>query len=67
MTYDNIPDDALANASPESIFTAQNGDLKTTEKVLEALADEAREQGTDWLAENLEVSKEAVKEKRGVR
>jgi len=63
----DLPNDALASASPESIFNAQNGDLKTAEQVLEALADEAREQDTDWLAENLEVSKEAVKEKRGVR
>lgn len=50
-----------------SIFESQNDDLKTAEQVLEQLIQEAEEQGTEWLAENLEVSLQAVKEKRGVR
>lgn len=51
----------------ESILHAQDEKLKTTEEVLDALRKEAAEQGTEWLEENLEVSMEAVKEKRGVR
>jgi hypothetical protein len=50
-----------------SIFDAYDEDLKTAEKILEQLEGEAAENGDEWLAENLEVSKEAVKEKRGVR
>jgi len=50
-----------------SIFNAEDEKLKTTEQVLTELIDQARENGCKWLAENLEVSREAVKEKRGVR
>jgi len=50
-----------------SILSSQNEDLKTTEEVLQTLADEARSNGDDWVAENLEGSKEVVKQKRGVR
>lgn len=52
----------LRDANP-SMFNAQDEDLKTAEQVLQALEDEAE----GWLEENLRVSKEAVKEKRGVR
>ena len=59
----------LENATPlnESVLNAQDQKLKTAEEVLDALRKEAAENETEWLAENLEVSLEAVKEKRGVR
>jgi len=47
-------------------LNAQDEKLKTAEEVLDALRKEAAENEADWLAENLEVSLEAVKEKRGV-
>jgi len=52
-----------------SILSSQNEDLKTAEEVLQELADEARNDDSmsDWVAENLEGSKEVVKQKRGVR
>jgi len=61
MQYDN------ATPLNESILNAQDEKLKTAEEVLDALRKEAAENEADWLAENLEVSMEAVKEKRGVR
>jgi len=51
----------------ESILNAQDEKLKTTEEVLDALRKEAAENDCRWLEENLEVSMEAVKERRGVR
>jgi hypothetical protein len=50
-----------------SIFQSQNKKLETAEEVLDALRKEAAENNCKWLEENLEVSMEAVKEKRGVR
>lgn len=60
---EHINNDTIADASP-SIFDAYDQDLKTAEKVLEQLQGEALDQEIDWLAENLEVSREAVKQKR---
>lgn len=60
---EHIDNDTIADASP-SIFDAYDQDLKTAEKVLEQLQGEALDQEIDWLAENLEVSREAVKQKR---
>jgi len=59
----------LQHAPPlnESVLNSTDEKLKTTEEVLDALRKEAAEHGDDWLAENLEVSMEAVKERRGVR
>jgi len=59
----------LEHATPlnESVLNAQDEKLKTAEEVLDALRKEAAENEADWLAENLEVSMEAVKERRGVR
>lgn len=51
----------------ESIFQAFDEDLKTAEQVLEQLQGEALDQNKEWLAENLEVSLEAVKQRRGVK
>jgi len=51
----------------ESILNAQDEKLKTAEEVLDALRKEAAENDCKWLEENLEVSMEAVKERRGVR
>ena len=50
-----------------SILSSQNEDLKTAEEVLQTLADEARSNGDEWVAENLEASRDLVKQKRGVR
>jgi len=50
-----------------SIFQSQKKKLETAEEVLDALRKEAAENNCKWLEENLEVSMEAVKEKRGVR
>lgn len=57
----------LDNPTPlnESVLTAQDEKLKTTEQVLDALRKEAEENGQEWLAENLEISMEAVKERKG--
>ena len=63
MTHDTLNIDDMKMASP-SIFDAYDKDLKTTEKVLEQLMGEAVDQDCEWLAENLEVSMMAVKEKR---
>lgn len=59
----------LQHAPPlnESVLNSTDEKLKTTEEVLDALRKEAAENNCDWLAENLEVSMEAVKERRGVR
>jgi len=51
----------------ESVLNAQDEKLKTAKEVLDALRKEAAENDCEWLAENLEVSMEAVKERRGVR
>jgi len=51
----------------ESVLNAQDEKPKTAEEVLDALRKEAAENDCKWLEENLEVSMEAVKERRGVR
>lgn len=63
MTNDTINIEDMTMASP-SIFDAYDQDLKTCERVLEQLLGEAVDQDREWLAENLEVSMMAVKEKR---
>lgn len=60
-TQDNIQPKQLAS---DSIFDAYDQDLKTAEKVLEQLEGEALDQDCEWLAENLSVSREAVKQRR---
>lgn len=59
----HLDNDTLKAASP-SIFDAYDEDLKTAEQVLEQLQGEALDNNCEWLAENLEVSRKAVKEKR---
>jgi len=59
MEYASIPNNSILNAQDEK--------LKTAEEVLDALRKEAAENDCGWLEENLEVSMEAVKERRGVR